>query len=56
MDSMAGNLYLLTQLISSQGPYFLLVISWILLLKKACFMDLTVLLNVFQFSKLLVVL
>ena len=56
MDSIVGNLHLLTQFISSQGPRFLLAISWILLLKKIHFVDLTVLLNTFQFSKFLVVL
>ena len=56
MDSIAGNLCLLTQFIYSQGPHFLLVISWILSLKKICFVDLTVLLNTFQFSNFLVVL
>ena len=56
MDSIAGNLYLLTQFISSQDPCFLLAISWILSSKKIHFVDLTVLLNAFQFSKFLVVL
>ena len=56
IDSMAGNLCLLTQFISSQGPLFLFAISWILLLKKTHFVDLTMLLNNFQLSRLLVVL
>ena len=56
MDSIAGNLHLLTQFISFQDPRFLLAISWILSSKKICFVDLTVLLNTFQFSKFLVVL
>ena len=51
-----GNLCLLTQFISFQGPHFLLAISWILSSKKICFMDLIVFLNAFQFSKFLVVL
>ena len=53
IDSMAGNLHLLTQLISSQGPRFLFAISWIFWSKKAHLVDLTVLLKIFQFSKLL---
>jgi len=56
MDSIVGNLCLLTQFISSQGPHFLLAISWILSSKKIHFVDLTMLLNTFQFSKFLVVL
>ena len=39
---------------SSQGPCFLLAISWILRLKKNCLDDLTLLLNSFQLSRLLV--
>ena len=45
--SMAGNLHLLTQFINSQGPCFLLAISWILVSKKDCFVDLTLLLKIF---------
>ena len=45
--SMAGNLHLLTQLMSSQGPCFLLAISWILRSKKDCLEDLTVFLKIF---------
>ena len=48
----AGNLCLLTQFMSSQGPCFLFEISWILRLKNWCFVFLTVLQNCFQFSKL----
>ena len=40
--SIAGSLRLLTQLMSSQGPCFLLAISWILRLKKDLFVFLTV--------------
>ena len=56
MVSMVGNLCLLTQFMSSQGPYFLLVISWILTSKNNCLVVLTLLLNIFQFSRLCVVL
>ena len=48
--SMAGSLHLLTQLISSQGPCFLLAISWILRSKKDRFVFLTVFWKVFQSS------
>ena len=48
--SMAGRLHLLTQLMSSQGPCFLLVISWIFWSKKALFVFLTVFWKVFQSS------
>jgi len=53
---MAGNLCLLTQLISSQGLQLLLAISWILVSKKICLVDLTNFLKDFQSSILLVVL
>jgi len=43
MASIAGNLHLLTQFMSSQGPQLLLVTSWILVSKKT-------LLVVWQFS------
>ena len=56
MASIAGNLCLLTQFMSSQGPCFLLVISWILMLKNDYLVVLTLLLNIFQFSRLHVVL
>ena len=56
MVSMAGSLHLLIQLMSSQSPCFLLTISWILVLKKDCFVVLTMLLNLFQFSRFLVTL
>jgi len=36
MALMADNFHLLTQFISSQGPYFLFKISWILGLEKDC--------------------
>ena len=49
---MAERLYLLTQLISSQGPHFLLAISWILRLKNALFIFLTIFQKVFQSSTL----
>ena len=51
--SIAGNLHLLTQFMSFQGPHLLLVISWILRLKKDCLVFLTIFLNTFQFSRLL---
>jgi len=54
--SIAGNLCLLTHLISSQGPRLLFAISWILLLKKDLMVILTKFLNTFQFSRLLVIL
>ena len=56
MALMAGNLYSLTQLMSSQGPYFLLVISWILRSKKNCLVALTIFLKIFQSSRFLDVL
>ena len=43
----AGRLHLLTQFISSQGPYILLEISWILRLKNDHFVFLTIFLNYF---------
>ena len=48
--SVAGRFLLLTQFMSSQGLYFLLVISLIFLSKKFCFIFLTILLNLFQSS------
>ena len=45
---MAERLHLLTQLMSSQGPCFLLAISWILWSKKAFFVSLTIFQKVFQ--------
>ena len=56
MVSITSNFLLLTQFISSQGPRLLWAISWILSSKKACFMDLTLLLKAFQFFRLLIVL
>ena len=56
MALMADNLCLLTQFMSFQGPCFLLAISWILMLKNNCLVVLTLLLNVFQFSRICVVL
>ena len=47
MALIAGNLHLLTQLMSSQGPCFLLAISWILASKNNCLVVLTLLLNFF---------
>ena len=54
--SVAGSFLLLTQFISSHRPRLLFAISWILLSKKVRLVFLTVFLNVFQFSWLLVVL
>ena len=51
--SITRSFFLLTQLMSSHSPYFLLTISWILLLKKDYFMALTLFLKSFQFSRLL---
>ena len=48
--SIAGSLRFLTQLISSHRPHFLFAISWILSSKKECFVLLTVLLKLCQFS------
>jgi len=53
---MAGNLCLLTQLMSFQDLCFLLAISWILILKKDHLEDLTVFLKIFQSSSILDVL
>ena len=47
MALMAGNLCLLTQLMSFQDPCFLLVISWILRSKKDYLVALTVFLKIF---------
>ena len=52
MDLIAKSLHFLTQFISFHRPYFLLVISSILLSKKTYFIFLTVFLNFFQSSKL----
>ena len=54
--SVAGSFLFLTQFISSYRPQLLFVISWILLSKKVRLASLTVFLNDFQFSQLLVVL
>ena len=54
--SVAGSFLFLTQFISSYRPWLLFAISWILLSKKVRLTSLTVFLNVFQFSWLLVVL
>ena len=51
--SITSNFFLLTQFMSSQGPCFLLMISWILLSKKDYFVALTLFLKSFQFSRLL---
>ena len=48
-----GSLHLLTQLMSSQEPRFLLAISWILMLKKILLMILTIFLKDFQSLRLL---
>ena len=48
-----SNFFLLTQFISSHGSHLLLVISWILILKKDRFVNLTLFLKAFQFSQLL---
>jgi len=53
MVSIAGNFFLLTQFISSQGPQLLLAISWILVLKNVLLVDLTICLNDFQSSRVL---
>ena len=52
--SVAGSLLFLIQFISSQGPRLLLAISQILLSKKDRLVSLTVVLNDFQSSRLLV--
>ena len=49
--STAGNLCLLTQFMSSQGPQLLLATSWILVSKKALLVVLTIFLNNFQSSR-----
>ena len=49
---MARSLCLLTQFMSSYEPCFLFTISWILRLKNACFVPLTVLYKDFQSSRL----
>ena len=49
--STAGNLCLLTQFMSSQGPQLLLATSWILVSKKALLVVLTIFLNDFQSSR-----
>ena len=54
--SIAGSFHLLTQFISFQGPWLLFTISWILSSKKDFFVILTTFLNIFQNSRLLVVL
>ena len=51
--SIAGNLRLLTQFMSSQGPRLLLATSWILMSKNDFLVIITVLLNNFQSSRLL---
>ena len=51
MASMAGNLHLLTQFMSSQGLHLLLATSWILVSKKALLVVLTIFLNNFQSSR-----
>ena len=51
-----GNFLLLTQFITSQKPHLLLTISWILLSKKVCFVNLTLFLKLFHFSRFLVAL
>ena len=43
--SIAKSFYLLTQFMSSHGPYLLLAISWIFWSKNKCFVLLTILLN-----------
>ena len=47
----AGNLCLLTQFMSSQGPWLLLATFWILVSKKALLVVLTIFLNNFQSSR-----
>ena len=56
MALIAGNFYLLTQFMSSQGPCYLFKISWILRLKKDYLVVLTVFLKIFQSLRLLDVL
>ena len=50
--SITGSFCFLTQFISSHGPHFLFAISSILSSKKRCFVFLTMLLKLRQFSKL----
>jgi len=50
MASVTGSLCLLIQLVSSQGLFLLLAISWILSLKYDLLTFLTTFLKVFQFS------
>ena len=52
----ASNLHLLIQFINSQGLRFLFTTSWIFVSKKDCLVFLTTFLNIFQFSRLLVIL
>ena len=54
--SIASSLHLLTQLMSFQGPWLLLAISWILMSKKILLVILTAVLKDFQSSRLLDVL
>ena len=54
--SVASNLHLLIQFINSQGPWLLFATSWIFRLKKEHLVFLTTLLNIFQFSRLLIIL
>ena len=51
MASVAGSHYLLIQLVSSQGPFFLPAISWILSSKYDLLAFLMALLKFFQFSR-----
>ena len=51
MVSVAGSLHLLIQFVSSQGPFFLLAISWIFSLKYDLLTFLTTLLKFFLFSR-----
>ena len=51
--SIANSLHLLTQLISFQGPWLLLAISWILIWKKTFLVIFTVFLKDFQFLRFL---
>jgi len=52
--STAGSFCFLTQFMRSHSPPFLFMISWIFWSKNECFILLTVFLNFFQSSKLLV--
>ena len=51
MASVAGSRHLLIQLVSSQGLFLLLAISWILSLKYDLLIFLTTFLKFFQFSR-----